>query len=124
MEREEAESGRLVHHRLAHAPGAIRSYLAECEPGTAVAVEAAGNWYWIVGEIEEAGLRLNPDGAHGKGAVRRRRYNRRASGTAAERNGYGQEQGWPICDVVSCKAHNRPATGLKMDIFAIVRTQL
>jgi transposase len=57
VEREEVESGRLRHCRLAHAPGAIRTYLAQCEPGTAVAVEATGNWYWIVGEIEQAGLR-------------------------------------------------------------------
>ena len=57
VEREEVESGRLVHQRLAHSRGVIRSYLGQCEPGTAVAVEATGNWYWIVGEIEEAGLR-------------------------------------------------------------------
>ncbi len=57
VEREEAESGRLAHCRLAHGRGAIASYLAQCEPGTAVAIEATGNWYWIVGEIEQAGLR-------------------------------------------------------------------
>ena len=57
VEREEAESGRLKHCRLEHTPGVIRSYLGQCEPGTAVAVEATGNGYWIVGEIEEAGLR-------------------------------------------------------------------
>ncbi len=57
VEREQIESGRLVHHRLAHAPGAIRGYLAGCERGTAVAVEATGNWYWIVDEIEQAGMR-------------------------------------------------------------------
>lgn len=57
VEREQAASGRRAHHRLEHAPGAIRSYLAQCEPGTAVAVEATGNWYWIVDEIEQAGLR-------------------------------------------------------------------
>jgi len=57
VEREEVESGRLVQQRLAHAPGVIRSYLGRCEPGTAVAVEATGNWYWIVGEIEQAGMR-------------------------------------------------------------------
>ena len=37
VEREEVESGRLVHQRLAHAPGVIRSYLGQCEQGTAVA---------------------------------------------------------------------------------------
>jgi transposase len=57
VEREEMESRRRVQQRLAHAPGAIRRYLAGCEPGTAVAVEATGNWYWIVDEIEQAGLR-------------------------------------------------------------------
>ncbi len=31
--------------------------MARCERGTPVAVEATGNWYWIVREIEEARLR-------------------------------------------------------------------
>ena len=57
VERQEMESGVIRQGRLAHAPGAIRGYLAGCEPGTAVAVEATGNWYWIVDEIEQAGLR-------------------------------------------------------------------
>ena len=56
VEREETESGRVAHSRLEHAPGAIRSYLGQCEPGTAVAVEATGNWYGIVEEIEQAGM--------------------------------------------------------------------
>lgn len=43
-------------YRLEHAPGAVRNYLSGCEPGTAVAVEATGNWYWIIEEIEQAGL--------------------------------------------------------------------
>ena len=43
-------------YRLEHAPGAIRRALGWCEPGTAVALEATANWYWIVEEIEQAGL--------------------------------------------------------------------
>lgn len=57
VERQEVESGRVQHCRLEHAPGAIRRYLAGCEPGTAVALEATANWYWILEEIEQAGLR-------------------------------------------------------------------
>lgn len=57
VEREEVESGRRVSGRLEHSRGAIRAYLAGCAEGTAVAVEATGNWYWIVSEIEQAGLR-------------------------------------------------------------------
>jgi len=56
-ERQEVESGRVRHYRVEHRPGAICRFLAGCEPGTPVAVEATGNWYWIVGEIEQAGLR-------------------------------------------------------------------
>jgi transposase len=48
--------GKSRGHRLEHAPGAVRDYLNGCEPGTAVAVEATGNWYWIIDEIEQAGL--------------------------------------------------------------------
>jgi len=43
--------------RIEHAPGAIRAALRGCGAGTAVAVEATGNWYWIVTEIEQVGLR-------------------------------------------------------------------
>jgi transposase len=57
VERERVADGQVAHCRLLHAPGAIRGYLEQCEPGTAVAVEATGNWYWIVGEIEQAGMK-------------------------------------------------------------------
>lgn len=56
MEREAVASGRVVQRRIEHRPGAIREALAGCEPGTEVAVEAMGSWYWIIDEIEQAGL--------------------------------------------------------------------
>jgi transposase len=56
MEREEVRSGKTRQARIEHAPGAIRQSLEGREKGTAVAVEATGNWYWIVEEIEQAGL--------------------------------------------------------------------
>jgi len=55
-EREEKATGRTRQCRISHYPGAIRKYLGTCEPGTPVAVEATGNWYWIVDEIERASL--------------------------------------------------------------------
>lgn len=57
VEREEVASGRRRGGRVAHGRGAIRAYLSGCTPATAVAVEATANWYWIVSEIEQAGLR-------------------------------------------------------------------
>ena len=57
MEREDRQTARTVQLRVAHQPGAIRSCLRDCETGTDVAVEATGNWYWIVSEIEQAGLK-------------------------------------------------------------------
>ena len=57
IEREQIETGRVEHCKLAHDRGAIAAYLQRCERGTAVAVEATGNWYWIVEEIEQAGLK-------------------------------------------------------------------
>jgi transposase len=58
MERENRRTGQAKQCRIAHAPGAIRQVLeAHCEPGTPVAVEAIGNWYWIIDEIEQAGLK-------------------------------------------------------------------
>ena len=56
VDREDHSTGKRHCHRLEHAPGAVREYLSGREPGTAVAVEATGNWYWIIDEIEQAGL--------------------------------------------------------------------
>lgn len=56
-EQEDRATGRSRLTRIEHRRGAIRGFLCErCEPGTPVAVEAIGNWYWIVEEIEAAGL--------------------------------------------------------------------
>jgi transposase len=57
VDRQDHSTGKATGHRLPHAPGAVRSYLRGSEPGTGVAVEATGNWYWIIAEIEQAGLR-------------------------------------------------------------------
>jgi len=57
MERMDARTGRAVQQRIEHRPGAIRRALATCTPGTTVAVEAMGSWYWIIEEIEQAGLK-------------------------------------------------------------------
>ena len=46
-------SGNTFGHRLERA---VRNYLSGRGPGTPVAVEATGNWYWIIDEIEQAGL--------------------------------------------------------------------
>jgi len=56
--RMEDRQGRLLRQgRVEHAPGAIEAVLAaNCEPGSPVAVETIGNWYWIVDEIERAGM--------------------------------------------------------------------
>lgn len=56
VDRQDHSGGNRRGYRLEHAPGAVRNYLSGCEPGTAVAVEATGNWYWIIEEIEQAGL--------------------------------------------------------------------
>jgi len=57
MERENMRTRKAMQRRIEHGPGSIRRALAGCEPGSAVAVEATGNWYWILSEIEEAGMR-------------------------------------------------------------------
>ena len=41
--------------RVNHTPGAIRTFLSQLPPGTPVALETVGNWYWIVDEMEFAG---------------------------------------------------------------------
>src|SRR5580692_11054247 len=57
MEREDIQSQATRQVRIDHTPGAIRDALQGCVAGTPVAVEATGNWYWIIDEIEQAGLR-------------------------------------------------------------------
>jgi len=51
-----ADGRRLAEQRIEHQRGNIRAFLAAYTPGTPVAVETIGNWYWIVHEIEAAGL--------------------------------------------------------------------
>ncbi len=55
VEHEQANTGKTRQYRLEHSPGAIVRALAGCTPGTAVALEATPNWYWITDEIEQTG---------------------------------------------------------------------
>lgn len=48
---EHPEESRIEHRR-----GNIAAFLSRQPPGSAVAVETIGNWYWIVDEIERAGM--------------------------------------------------------------------
>jgi transposase len=53
----EGVGGQLVaERRVDHERGAIAGFLSGFESGAAVAVETIGNWYWIVDEIESAGM--------------------------------------------------------------------
>ena|SRR6266516_3128363 len=42
--------------RVEHHLKELRMFLRHIPPGTDVAVEATGSWYWLVDEIEAAGL--------------------------------------------------------------------
>lgn len=55
LEREDAQTERIVQQRIEHQRGALCAGLRECSPHQTVAVEATGNWYWIISEIEQAG---------------------------------------------------------------------
>ena len=51
------ETGKVLREqRVNHTRGGLRDFLEECEPGSPVAVETIGNWYWITDEIEQAGM--------------------------------------------------------------------
>lgn len=54
---EDAKGSLIEEHRIEHERGMITEYLRRFTPGSAVAVETIGNWYWIVDEIEQAGMR-------------------------------------------------------------------
>jgi len=53
---EDKEKGRVMEQRIAHSNGAVRTFLSQCERGSPVALETIGSWYWIVDEIEAAGM--------------------------------------------------------------------
>jgi transposase len=53
---ESAAGGPAREVRIGHERGAVRNFLDGCEPGSPVVVETIGNWYWIVDEIEAAGM--------------------------------------------------------------------
>lgn len=53
---EEQTGAILKEGRIDHVRGAIAEFLSAWKPGTPVAVETIGNWYWIVDEIEAAGM--------------------------------------------------------------------
>jgi transposase len=53
---EEHTGNVLSTGRISHSRGAIIEFLSPWKPGTEVAVETTGNWYWIVDEIEAAGM--------------------------------------------------------------------
>lgn len=54
--RVERPDGTVVREKkILHERGAFRQFLASSEPGSLVAVETVGNWYWIVDEVEAAG---------------------------------------------------------------------
>ena len=59
--RVEDASGRIPHRR-----GIFLEFLEGFEPGTPVALETIGSWYWVVDEIEARGLR--PRLVHAGGA--------------------------------------------------------
>jgi len=41
--------------RIENERGLFRRYLKTLPPGSKIAIETIGNWYWMVDEIEEAG---------------------------------------------------------------------
>lgn len=54
---EDHATGKIFDKRIEHERGALTQFLSSCEPGSPVAVETIGNWYWIVDEIEAAGMK-------------------------------------------------------------------
>ena len=52
---ENKEGQQLYASRLAHSRGNIKNFIERWTPGSSVAVETVGNWYWVVDEIEAGG---------------------------------------------------------------------
>ena len=59
------QSGQILcEKRINHNKGQITQFLSKWTAGSAVAVETVGNWYWIVDEIEQAGMKPKLVHAH------------------------------------------------------------
>jgi len=54
----------LCEKRINHSKGAIKQFLSNWTPGAKVALETVGNYYWIVDEIEQAGMQPELVHAH------------------------------------------------------------
>lgn len=52
---EQADGTVVREQKIVHERGAFREFLRDSEPGSPVAVETVGNWYWIIDEVEAAG---------------------------------------------------------------------
>jgi transposase len=52
---ETAQGERVAEQRVLHERGAIQHFIQQRAPGSPVAVETVGNWYWVVDEIEAGG---------------------------------------------------------------------
>src|SRR5690349_21108618 len=50
--------------RVKHDRAEIREFLRELPVGSQVAIESTGGWYWLVDEMEAAGLRPQLANAH------------------------------------------------------------
>ena len=57
LEVQDSSAQVLRRLRIDHSRGALSSFFAKLPPGTPVALESVGNWYWIADEIEAAGCR-------------------------------------------------------------------
>jgi len=54
----EDQAGRILYEGcIPHDQGEVQYVLQQFSPGSLVAVETAANWYWIIDEVEAAGLK-------------------------------------------------------------------
>lgn len=59
------KNGKIIcERRIDHAKGRIADFLRQWPAGSPVALETIGNWYWIVDEIEQAGMVPKLTNAH------------------------------------------------------------
>jgi hypothetical protein len=55
---ERSEDGSITEAQIPRRPGAIAEFLGAYQPGSPVARESVGNWYWIADQIKRAGMSL------------------------------------------------------------------
>jgi transposase len=113
----------LCEGRIDHAKGDIRAFLSRWTEGSPVAVETVGNWYWIIDEIEQAGMQPKLTHAH-KAKLMLGSINKTDKLDARGLNKLQRTGTLPTVWIPPCKIRDQRELPRTRMVFANLRTRL